>query len=101
MITKVMFIMASLRGYSPTEMSAIAMIMARGEQFLTHLFLEAVRIAAKENHPVLVDGRVCTKIYPGDEDWVEIEYRELLSRVARDKKFDKKLKKAFFRNVIR
>jgi hypothetical protein len=101
LIVKCMFILSSLREYSSTEMSAIAMILMSGKRFLPHVFKEAVRIAAKENHPVLLDGTVCTKIYPGDEDWVEIEYCELLERATLDEKFDQKLAKLFFRDIIR
>lgn len=101
MITKVMFLLSYLWEYNPTELLAIAMIMARGEQFLPHIFLEAVRVTAKENHPVLVDGTICTRVYPGDEDWIEIEYRGLLERATRDKRFNKYLAKSFFREMLR
>lgn len=101
MINKVMFLLSYLWEYNPTELLAIAMIMADGEKFLPHVFREAVRVVARENHPVLVDGTVCSRVYPGDEDWVEIEYRELLERAAHDKKYDRKLKKSFFRDMIR
>lgn len=101
MITKVMFLLSYLWEYNPTELLAIAMIMARGEQFLPHIFREAVRVTARTNHPILIDGTVCSELYPGDEDWVELEYCELLERAAHDKKYDRKLKKSFFRDMIR
>ena len=100
-ITKVMFILSYLWEYNPTELLAIAMIMASGEKFFPHLFLEAVRITAKTNHPILIDGTVCTKIYPGDEDWVEMEYRGLLERATRDREFNRRLTKLFFREMLR
>ena len=101
MITRVMFFLSYLWEYNPTELLAIAMIMARGEQFLPHIFREAVRVTARTNHPVLVDGTICTRVYPGDEDWIEIEYRGLLERATRDREFNRRLTKLFFRDMIR
>jgi hypothetical protein len=101
MINKVMFILSYLWEYNPTELLAIAMIMARGEKFLPHVFKEAVRVVARTNHPVLIDGTVCSELYPGDEDWVEMEYCELLERATHNKKFNKHLAKSFFREMLR